>query len=287
LQDTTTFVTTFTGSGGLHEISAGLGYRLSPNFSLGTSVRFLFGIIEESQRTSFLKDGYAETNLTRSVRLSGISASAGALIDLPDLLQDDDVFSLGATVALPTHMSGDRIQTLGESLERDTLGTAIHGDATLPVSFGLGLAYRFDGRWTFVADGTYEPWSSFESDFSFPGYTPGASGSFHDRYRVSAGIELLPAGRDILEGYFMQTTYRLGFYYDQAYARPTPDVNINTVAITGGFGLPTMVAGTRLDLNWEVGKRGTTNDNLVRDRFFRIGLNVNFGERWFNRRRLR
>jgi hypothetical protein len=58
-------------------------------------------------------------------------------------------------------------------------------------------------------------------------------------------------------------------------------------AVTAGFSLPTSLSGTRIDLNLEAGTRGTTDGTLVRDNFYRVALHVNFGERWFQERRLR
>ena len=81
--------------------------------------------------------------------------------------------------------------------------------------------------------------------------------------------------------------YRLGFYYDQTYVSPVAGTDINTIALTGGFSLPALLAGTRLDINFEVGTRGTTDGNLVHDRLYGVSATLNIGERWFVKRKLR
>ena len=217
----------------------------------------------------------------------------GALLTLPGVLGEGDALTAGATFTLPTRLSGDRVRTLGESLDRDTLGTKVDGSVDVPLGAGLGLAYRPDARWTVLADGRYEPWSAFSSTFALPGYTPGdGAANFQDRLRLSAGVELVPAGADFTEAYFRRTAYRLGFYYDDAYLDGAqiggdPDAELRTLALTGGVSLPTLLPGTRLDLNLEVGRRGTTDAELVQETFYRVLVNVNIGERWFEQRKLR
>ena len=87
--------------------------------------------------------------------------------------------------------------------------------------------------------------------------------------------------------YLSRIAYRLGFYSDNLYISPAVDTKIGIFAITGGLGLPTLFAGTRVDLTFEIGTRGTMDQNLVRDRFIGVSATINVGELWFLRRRLR
>ncbi len=286
-QDTTLYQIDFEGTGGLQQIRVGLGGRLADMLTLGASVDVIFGIIEEARRTQFASVEFAETNLATSTRLFGVTGTLGALVTLSNVAGQNDNFSLGASFTLPTSLECDRVLTLGESLSRDTLGAEIKGTMDLPLSARLGLAYEPDNRWTFVADARYEPWSQFDSDLSFPGYTPGDARLFRDRLRLSAGVELLPAGVNLLDSYLKRVAYRLGFYYDQAYVTPVEGIDINTLALTGGLSLPAFTPGTRLAINVEVGTRGTTDQNLVRDVFYGVSATLNIGERWFVKRKLR
>ena len=115
------------------------------------------------------------------------------------------------------------------------------------------------------------------------------TGQLHDRMRISGGVEWIPAGISQLESYLARIAYRLGFYRDNLYVSPSTAVGtkIDVVAVTGGLGLPTLFAGTRVDLVFEIGTRGTLDRNLVRDRFVGLSATVNVGERWFVKRRLR
>lgn len=285
----------FTGSGGLHKIRGGLGYRISEALSIGASADFVFGILESQRRTSFVQgaSGLRDVVVSDGVRLSGLSGTIGTQLALADVFTGDDAFSLGASFTLPTTLTGERYRTLDEDLARDTLSTR-NGEVDIPGQTLVGLAYQPNESWTFVVDGLYEPWSTFSSSFSggtsetsptpFPA---GGEQTLTDRWRFSAGAELVPSGDDNLAGYFARSAYRFGAYMERLYVRPDLATNLHEYGVTAGVSLPTSLSGTRIDLNTTVGVRGQKSSSLVHDRFFGLSLHVNFGERWFQRRKLR
>jgi hypothetical protein len=287
--DTTLFVTSFVGNGGLQRVVGGLGYRFNRYVSVGANAEVLFGIIDSGRRTSFIDINFQSTNVTTSTRMAGLTGTFGTLISLPNLVRDNDLLSLGAAFTLPARLAAVRVRTLGEleQVDRDTLGTRQEGTVDLPWSAGVGASYIPSNRWILSASAHYEPWSEFKSDLTFPGFTPGEAGSFSDRFRAGGGIEFLPAGADLLASYFARTAYRLGLSYDRSYASPVAGVDLRALAVTGGVSLPTMLPGTRLDINIEVGTRGTTEHGLVRDVFYRFAASLNVGERWFQKQQLR
>lgn len=282
------------GDGGLQQFTGGLGYRINDNLSVGASAEVIFGIVENRRSTRFDAAAYAPAIRSAGTRLLGVTGTLGGHLSLPRLLTEEDLLSIGVAFTLPTRLSGDRTFTLGQSLDRDTLRST-DGTVDVPLSARAGLAYQPDERWTLVADGLYEPWSnfgsSFQGDFALPG-----QGALGDRTRLSAGFEFLPAGIDLNEGYLRRMAFRLGLAYEQSYLRlgdgpnttgDTPSSAINTWTASGGLSLPTILPGTRVDLNLKAGVRGAAEGILVRDTFYGVSLNVNIGERWFQERKLR
>jgi hypothetical protein len=289
--DTTAYTVDYEGRGGIQQISGGLGWRISNALSVGASVDALFGILEEARETT-LGPGFAPINFTDATRLSGFTGTFGALLTVADLFADDDALSLGGSLMLPASLDGRRVRTLGESLSRDTIGTVVDGSVDLPWRAQGGLTYKPNNSFTITADGLYAPWSTAESTFDGASEGPsqfpiGGSAFLTDRWRVSGGVEYLPAGNDPSASYFGRAAYRLGGYYEQTYAAPVAGESIDVRAATAGLSLPTRLSGTRLDLDVEVGVRGTTSRNLVRDIFYGVSVNVNIGERWFQERKLR
>jgi hypothetical protein len=282
------YTVSFEGEGGLQQARLGLGYRLSSALSVGASVDVLFGTIDYLQRTEFESAAIGETRTAVSTQLAGVSGTVGALFSTTGLLGEEDALSLGAALSLPTRLSGERVRTLGFSLDQDTLSAPVSGDVTVPLQLVAGFSYVPDTRWTLAADVRYEPWSQFESDFAFGGVDPAAGqNQLRDRLRVGGGFQFVPAGADRSRAYFARTAYRLGGYYDRTYFDALDvDEDITTLALTGGLSLPAVLPGARFDLGVEVGTRGTTDGGLVRDLFIKGSATINFGERWFRERRL-
>jgi len=274
----------FEGGGGLYRLRTGLGVRPAPRLRVGASADLLFGHIDYLQRTEFPNSGtLQEVQIGRATNLSGITATLGAAYRAP--AGAGRHLSLGATLTLPAHLSGSRVRTLGSSLDQDTLAAPADGDVTLPLSVRAGAGFT-GTRWSFAAEGLYEPWSEFESDFEWGGYSPsGGATGLNDRLRVGAGMQVFPGGGDRMAGFIGRTAFRLGAYTESALAGPGGE-DIRATALTGGLSLPTLFPGARFDIGVEAGVRGSTDGGLVRDQFFRGTVTLTFGERWFIRRRI-
>lgn len=273
------------GAGGLQQVRLGVGTRIGRSVQVGASGDLIFGTQEALQRTAFGVANFGETRESRATRVRGVTGTVGAAVTARSLAGEDDALTVGAALTLPTSLSLTRTRTLGESLDRDTLATEVDGDATLPLLVRGGLTYRTGERWLMALDGLYEPWSAFESTLPFGGYDEAAGlDLLRDRARLGGGVELTPAGRDLRAGLFQRTSYRLGGYAERGLYAPTGS-DITTYALTGGISMPNRLTGARFDLGLEVGTRGSTDGVLVRDTFVQGTFTLNFGERWFVRRR--
>ncbi len=281
------FVTSHRGSGGIQRLGGGLGAMITPDLSLGVRADFLFGIIEESQLTNFQNIRLRDGNLASSTRLRGLTGTIGIRYVLRSFFKDQDVLSLGATYTLPVSLSADRVFTMGQREIADTLGTSLKGDVHLPLALSFGVAYKPNRLWTFIADIQYEEWSTFKSDLPLPGYEVGDSEGFSDRVRISGGGEVYPFGRSSLNLFLQRLAFRLGAYVDQSYVSPNKNQDIKSYGFTGGISIPGRTGGTSLDIHIDIGRRGTTDHGLIQDKFVRFGVNINFGDLWFDRARLR
>jgi hypothetical protein len=286
--DPTRFRANLEGSGGLQTISAGVGVRLGSSITVGASGEALLGTVEYLQRTEFpdVGDAFFQTRESESTRLYGFTGTFGAAASARQLFGEADALTVAASFTLPATLRGSRSLTLGSSLDRDTLATQDDGDVRLPLIARGGIAYRSGPRFLASADALYEPWQDFESDFRFGSYDAASGESdLRSRLRVGAGLEWTPGGGERNAGYFQRVAYRLGGYTETGLVAPEAQ-DVRTLALTGGLSLPTRLAGSRVDLGFEVGTRGEASGVLVRDRFWRGTLTFNFGERWFIRRRL-
>ncbi|MBO6576116.1 MAG: hypothetical protein JJ896_09290 [Rhodothermales bacterium] len=276
----------FQGTGGLNQISVGAGYRFNPSISVGLRGDAVFGVIEDIQGTVFNDARFTDTRVVRSTRMHGYTLGLGVRATARSVIRDGDFLNFGGALDLPYDLNGTRTVFEGEGLSVDTLNTAIDGSASMPLSVAAGVLYQPSPVLSFNADFRYEPWADFESTFSFPGYAPAGVSNFSNRTRISGGIEYFPAGRDLFASYLERTAYRVGFFREAGYVSPDAAERVNTFGVTSGLSLPTLSAGTRIDINLDVGTRGSATGRLVQDRFIRFGLHFNFAERWFARRQL-
>ncbi len=284
--DTTGYVLNREGDGGLQRISSGLGLRLGRAVQLGASADVLFGTFNYVQRTEFDTPGFVETRQSEATQVTGVTGTVGATVTARSLARDTDALIFGAAVTLPTRLSATRTLTLGQSLDRDTIAVTDGGRLTLPLVARGGVSYRTGARWLLAADALYEPWSSFESTLPVGGFDAAGGDELQDRFRLGLGAEVTPAGgtRSQSAGIFRRAAYRLGGYAERGLYAPA-DATVMTYAVGGGVSFPNRITGARLDLGLEVGTRGSTEGVLVRDTFLRGTFTLNFGERWFIRRR--
>lgn len=275
------------GDGGLQEIKIGAGYQVLPNLSLGLNANLLFGILKYGQRTTFAEVGAFVPSVEQreETRLSGATATMGLVWRLPNLLTQNDVLNVGATFTFPVTLNATVTRQIFQNSLGDTLGVPVEGKVSLPMRANLGLSYAPDSRWLMAADFSYEPWSNFESDVTFGGVT--ATSTLQNRWRFGGGAQFIPVGSGFTLKYFRRVGYRFGGFVEQSYINPTANTNITTYAATAGLSLPSLFPGTYVDLNGEFGVRGKAEGNLVRDLYYKIALTINFGERWFVKRKLR
>lgn len=286
------YVVSYEGAGGIQQLDGGIGFALGKNVRLGASLRAYSGIIESIQRTQFEDENFIPSTNSDVTRIFGVAGNLGALYQKNFGKDNIKMFALGATITTPASLTLRKARTLGDENVVDTLGVLLNGTGTMPGLFSLGVAYRSNEKTTFVADARLDQWSKFESTLAFGGYVPASScpvnadctfSSFKDTWRISGGIEHLPSGRNFRAPYMQRVAYRFGFYTQPSYFTPRTDIQLNRFAITGGMSFPTRRAFNSIDLNFELGSQGTTEQKLVKDTFFKTTLSLNFADQWFQR----
>jgi hypothetical protein len=149
------------------------------------------------------------------------------------------------------------------------------GDVTLPQYISGGLTYSSGDKWLFVADYSMQNWADYsmldESD------------NLANSTRISGGMQFTPDFNSITK-YYKRMDYRLGGSYSN-----TPllfDGNqLQEMSVSFGFGIPVKKSRTKYDFSCTIGKRGTTEGNLIKEQFVRLGLSVSYDGIWFVKRK--
>ena len=100
---------------------------------------------------------------------------------------------------------------------------------------------------------------------------------------LDVDMDYVPDYRDI-SNYHNIIRYRLGFQYNSTYLKFENEPIIQQ-KICFGLGLPFRKTGSFLNLSFEIGQRGTTEYNLIKEQFVNILLGFKFNDIWFIKRK--
>jgi hypothetical protein len=124
-----------------------------------------------------------------------------------------------------------------------------------------------------AGDYAFQQWSKFQ------GYGLIAPTN-RNSYRVSVGGEV-QSSREGLPKTAGTTAYRAGLFYNSSYYL-IDNQPINETGVTGGVGLP-LFLDTRVDIALQYSMRGTTTNQLQKDKIIRLSITLSGDELWFVR----
>jgi hypothetical protein len=88
-----------------------------------------------------------------------------------------------------------------------------------------------------------------------------------------------------ISSYFNRVTYRAGFNYQKT-GLVVNETDINEYGISFGVSLPIGLKLSNVNLGFELGKRGTTDNNLVEEQFFNFRLSLSLNDKWFRKQKI-
>lgn len=265
-----------TGEGGLTRGFAGLSYSPWKSFSLGSALEYTFGIIDRRRvitATSTTALPAVGGTVTEASTLNGLTYSLGGVYtgfgDWSDALHN---LSAGFRIS-----SRGKLNTTSQFIyefttERDS-SAEVNNHVVIPFAFGVGLSYQAGERYYLSADYFAQAWGSA----TFNGIDPR---EIRNNHRFGIGAERLGM-REFDTPWLDKLTYRLGFYYDATYYTVN-GTGINQWGVTGGVSFPLFGDG-RMNIAADYGRRGVTENGLVRDNVLRMIFSLNFSELWFVR----
>ncbi len=273
----------FTGSGGLHEVFLGFGWRLLKPLSIGVNAGYLWGSIDRS----VLPDADATANSLRknySTSVSNYKLDIGAQWVQP--IGRFDRLTLGAVVGLGHNLKNDAEMTIVStnqlSNSSDTTALKLTDAFELPMSFGVGAAYQHAGKLTLAADFTLDKWG----DVKFPTFTGNEyrlqSGLLKDRMKISVGLDWLPNPSQMGGRFLEHVHYRLGAGYATPYYYINGKEGPKELSVSAGFGIPIVnMHNNRSVLNISGQWVRSSATDFLTENYFRINIGVTFNERWF------
>lgn len=278
-------VHSFTGDGGLNQIFWGNGFNISKNFRAGVDITYLFGQSSRSSMIYYPDSAFIfGTKVESKIRGGGFIFDYGLQYDI--VINSTTQATIGLTYANKFDLNakrsylsktitggyGDEVETVKDTVEYipDEKGTIV-----VPQRFGFGVTFKKEGRWLVGADFEWQNWEEFGAY--------GIADTLSNSWRVAVGGEFIPKHTNI-SSLFKRITYRGGLRYNQSYLN-FGGTQINEFGISFGFGFPMKKSKTGIDLGFEIGRRGTTDNNLIQENFVNVLLGISIQEHWFHKRK--
>ncbi len=279
--------TNFYGVGTLSQAFVGLAVEPVKNLSLGANLRYTFGMLNRNTEVAFLDaaDLY-QIQQYKNIRFTDFGFDFGAQYTLPltkgrnvvfaGVIQKPKYKALNSDITLKNITVGN--QSTGYSTDQDTLNYTqeAKGIVEYPVAFGVGISYVKENSFEINADFYRQAWG--EANFF------GDKSEFlTDLNKFALGAEWIP-DKFSIRSYTKRVAYRAGVTYEQTYLTFGKN-QINDFGISFGVGLPIYRSKSTINLAAQLGRRGTKENNLVRENYARFNVSVNLYDLWFIKRR--
>ena len=148
----------------------------------------------------------------------------------------------------------------------------------MPSKLSAGLMY-FSEKWLLVANYSFQSWSDYQLIFG----EEIEEDYLENSTCFSAGLQYTPDYNSVTQ-YWKKINYRIGSRMDKSYLNLNNN-QISEKALTFGLGIPVKRSNSYFNIAMEVGEKGTTEDNLIKEQFVRFNFGVTFKGIWFVKRK--
>ena len=278
------------GSGGVYQLFAGAGVTWG-DFSFGAHALYYFGKIDkdytytmQSSSTNSLYTGY-------DIELNALSGKFG--VQYEKRLSNGLTVTVGATHKLRTSLNGrikdyklsslssqtDTLRYALDTLGKNNAGVKLAGES------GIGIALRRGDKWRVEVDFTYADWtgSNFEAISGLASESNAAKFACTKAWSLRAGAEYIPNKNDI-RYYLRRCAYRAGVYMENSYYTLNGNA-VKSMGVTLGVTLPIFRWYNGLTLGVDLGQRGGTAKNMVKERYVMFNIGFNIHDIWFQKHR--
>ena len=280
-------LTLFRGEGGTNKIYASFGMYVLEGLSLGIETGFIFGNLDNTiinQRA----DVALGTKHEESVNIRGGQFKLGA--QYKKALKNKLNLFTGASITLKSDLSANGNERMysysGQDIQRDELfNRAVNGDINVPVKAVFGFGLGKENKWYVGINQHYQRALSSNSSL----ISDGGGYKYDDSNKFSVGGYYIPKINSI-SNYWDRVTYRAGLRFEDTGLLVNTNnsfTSINDFGINVGLGLPLPRQLSNVNIGFEYGQKGTTNNNLVKEEYFNVRLSLSLNSlNWFQKREI-
>lgn len=280
------YATTYSGSGGLHEVYLGAGWQILKGLSIGANIGYLWGDINRYVSTTY-SDSYAKTVAkVYGTNVTSYKLDFGAQYQFS--FDKKNEMTIGATFS-PGHNLGskatcDVISASSLASTPDTMPYSIKDALSVPMQFGIGLMWNHNNKLKMGVDYSMQKWGAE----SYPVYTE-HNGSptyalsdnyYKNRHKVTFGGEY--CGDEYSRNFLKRIRFRAGVSYATPYYKINGQDGPSELSVSAGFGIPIVNSyNNRSVLNISGQWVKSSAKNFITENTFRINIGLTFNERWF------
>lgn len=286
----TTHTTSYTGSGGLHQVLLGVGWEPLRGFSIGVNGGYVYGSLTRTVNNIFSNAAANTLTLNTNAEVRSYRFSGG--VQYKAQLSKKDDLTLGVTYGLGHNIGGNPTLSIisynPQTAVSDTASFPRSGSyhLSLPTEWGVGLSYGRGNTIRVGADWQLQQWAKV----AHPVYTAGAAtpeqtwSMRHDYYtnrqKFTLGGMYSPDrhGQSMLK----RMQYRMGVSYATSYYRVEGQEGPREWSASVGVGIPIVNKynnRSMLNISGQWVNRSATG--LVSENIFRINIGLTFNESWF------
>jgi hypothetical protein len=274
----------FSGQGGTNRVFIGYGYKFPFNLSLGAEVAYVFGGIENSILNRRADVQLATKYKTKSY-VKGFNYKLGAQYSTP--IGNNLDIKLGTTFELGNDLeeNGDEyLFTLNNAdnaieIPTDTISN-YRSNINMPLKTILSAGIGERNKWFVGVD------YSFQDAIDFQGgiYEQQNNYGYIKSSLLSLGGFYTPKFNSIAS-YWNRVTYRAGFSYKKL-GLMVNETEIDDYGMSFGVSLPMGLRISNINLGFELGQRGETTGNLVKENYYNFRLSLSLNDRWFRKQKI-
>jgi len=280
-----TYDVTFRGDGGLSKVFIGSSYRLPYDFKLGASFDYYFGNLNYFTEVNYENALSVPSQFKDKVNGKFLGGTVGLITpSLDSLFGFSSSFrnlKLGFTANFVSEFNIDIISTRLVDTYLDTTDYASQL-GNLPVRMIFGIGFNLGKSYQFYLDYLMQSWTSFGSDQIGSGvvsWNTNKNLQIEKVNKIGFGMEYRedPDGSKFEELFI----WRMGLGYENL-PFSLNGKKISQFSVSGGVSVP-LGRDNTLDFALQYINRGTTENSLVKENIFKVGVGLSFGELWFLR----
>lgn len=259
------------GSGGLNNLDFSYGYRFGKKLTLGATATALFGNTVD-ERAFLISNSI--TTINKKTDYSGVRATIGSQFKI------DSTFTVGTTFKVPSKIKASKVQSVTSiadevesSIESNVASDT--DDYYMPLEIGVGLSKRFKNNLNLTLDYEKSFWSNTKQSELY--------GEFVDQDRFAFGFTY--SAKKNVRKYWDRIGYAAGINYDTGYLE-VDGKRINNASFSLGLNLPIENTFSSLNITYSYGQKGRIANDLIKENYHKISLNLSLDGIWFVKRKI-